>query len=137
MPPTVMIVDDSQMVRKQVSRALVAAGFEVVEAHDGADALGQLSGPVPAPALIVLDVNMPNMGGIAFLQALRGRGQGVPMPPVVMLTTEGDPQLMREAKALGAKGWIVKPFKPEMLVAAVQKLTQTAATTATATATKD
>jgi two-component system chemotaxis response regulator CheY len=137
MPPTVMIVDDSQMVRKQVSRALVAAGFEVVEAHDGADALGQLSGPVPAPALIVLDVNMPNMGGIALLQALRGRSQGVPMPPVVMLTTEGDPQLMREAKALGAKGWIVKPFKPEMLVAAVQKLTQTAATTATATATKD
>jgi two-component system chemotaxis response regulator CheY len=122
MPLTVMVVDDSQMVRRQVSRALVGAGFEVLEAHDGADALAQLSGA--APSLIVLDVNMPKMGGIEFLQALRARSQGLAMPSVVMLTTEGDPRLMQEAKALGAKGWIVKPFKPEMLVAAVQKLTQ-------------
>ena len=126
MPATVMIVDDSQMVRKQVARTLIAAGFEVIEAHDGADALVQLSAASPAPSLIVLDVNMPNMGGIEFLQSLRGRGPNFVTPPVVMLTTEGEPRLMQEAKALGAKGWIVKPFKPEMLVAAVQKLTQAA-----------
>jgi two-component system chemotaxis response regulator CheY len=122
MPATVMIVDDSQMVRKQVARTLAAAGFAVIEAQDGADALRQLS--TAQPALIVLDVNMPNMGGIEFLQSLRGRGSDFVMPAVVMLTTEGAPQLMQQAKALGAKGWIVKPFKPEMLVAAVQKLTQ-------------
>jgi two-component system chemotaxis response regulator CheY len=123
MPATVMIVDDSQMVRKQVARTLIAAGFAVIEAQDGADALAQLSHANPGPALIVLDVNMPNMGGIEFLQSLRGRG-AIAIPPVVMLTTEGEPRLMQEAKALGAKGWIVKPFRPEMLVAAVQKLTR-------------
>ena len=124
MSATVMIVDDSQMVRKQVARTLIAAGFVVIEAQDGADALAQLSSATPGPALIVLDVNMPNMGGIEFLQTLRGRGPELAIPPVVMLTTEGEPRLMQEAKALGAKGWIVKPFRPEMLVAAVQKLTQ-------------
>jgi len=126
MPGTVMIVDDSQMVRKQVARTLLAAGFVVVEAQDGADALVQLESAIPAPALIVLDVNMPKMGGIEFLQSLRGRGPGVVMPPIVMLTTEGDPKLMQQAKALGAKGWIIKPFRSEMLLAAVQKLTETA-----------
>ena len=123
MPPTIMVVDDSQMVRRQVSHALVGAGFDVLEATDGADALQQLSAAA-SPSLIVLDVNMPKMGGIEFLQTLRGRGPGAAMPAVVMLTTEGEPRLMQEAKALGAKGWIIKPFKPEMLVAAVQKLTQ-------------
>jgi len=129
MPGTVMIVDDSQMVRKQVARTLLAAGFVVVEAQDGADALVQLSSVIPAPALIVLDVNMPKMGGIEFLQSLRGRGPGFAMPAVVMLTTEGDPKLMQQAKALGAKGWIIKPFRSEMLLAAVQKLTETAPAT--------
>jgi two-component system chemotaxis response regulator CheY len=131
MPATVMIVDDSQMVRKQVARTLVAAGFAVIEAQDGTDALRQLSTAAEAPSLIVLDVNMPNMGGIEFLQSLRARGPGLAMPPVVMLTTEGDPKLMQEAKSLGAKGWIVKPFRPEMLLAAVQKLTQSATKSAT------
>jgi len=123
MPATVMIVDDSQMVRKQVARTLVAAGFVVIEALDGVDALAQLSSVTPGPSLIVLDVNMPNMGGIEFLQTLRARAK-LSSIAVVMLTTEGQPRLMQEAKALGAKGWIVKPFRPEMLVAAVQKLTQ-------------
>jgi two-component system, chemotaxis family, chemotaxis protein CheY len=126
MATTVMIVDDSQMVRKQVARTLVAAGYAVVEAQDGREALAQLSSSTPAPSLIVLDVNMPNMGGIEFLQSLRARGHEFVVPPIVMLTTEGEPRLMQEAKALGAKGWIVKPFRPEMLVAAVQKLTQVA-----------
>ena len=123
MPATVMIVDDSQMVRKQVTRALVAAGYVVIEAHDGVDALAQLSRATPVPALIVLDVNMPKMGGIEFLRFLRGRGRDAAPPPVLMLTTEGEPRQMQEAKALGAKGWVVKPFQPEALVAAVQRLT--------------
>ena len=124
MSACVMIVDDSMMVRQQVSRALTEAGFHVREAHDGLDALAKLSEP-PPPALIVLDVNMPNMGGMELLQAMRAKEE-LSTLSVVMLTTEGQPKLMQQAKALGAKGWIVKPFKPELLVAAVKKLTQTA-----------
>jgi|CZKU01.1.fsa_nt_gi two-component system chemotaxis response regulator CheY len=111
MSATVMIIDDSQMVRKQVAHALTAAGFAVSEALDGADALRQLASTAPSPSLIVLDVNMPNMGGIEVLQSLRGRGPAFVTPPLVMLTTEGEPRLVQEAKALGAKGWIVKPLR--------------------------
>jgi two-component system, chemotaxis family, chemotaxis protein CheY len=70
---------------------------------------------------VVLDVNMPNMGGIELLERLRSNGQYAALP-IVMLTTEGQPALMQKAKALGAKGWIIKPFKPELFVAAVRKL---------------
>jgi two-component system, chemotaxis family, chemotaxis protein CheY len=121
MSARVMVVDDSLMVRQQVSRALKDAGFAVVEAHDGVDALAKLA-VTPDIALVVLDVNMPNMGGLELLETLRSRAEYAALP-VVMLTTEGQPRLMQQAKALGAKGWIIKPFKPELLVAAVRKLT--------------
>jgi two-component system chemotaxis response regulator CheY len=124
MTAKIMIVDDSQMVRQQVGKTLTGAGFSVVEAQDGNDALAQLLSGTK-PSLIVLDVNMPNMGGIEFLKSLRKQEQYAALP-VVMLTTEGQPQLMQQAKALGAKGWIVKPFRPEMLIAVVQKLTPSA-----------
>ena len=123
MAHTVMVVDDSEMVRLQVARTLADVGFEVVEARDGVDALARLSDEGFAPSLIMLDLNMPNMGGLDFLKALREHTEHAALP-VVMLTTEGHPTFMRQAKALGAKGWIVKPFKPELLIAAVQKLTQ-------------
>jgi two-component system chemotaxis response regulator CheY len=121
-----MIVDDSEMVRRHVAQTLIPAGFTIVEASDGADALEQLVGAGAFPSLIILDVNMPNMNGIEFLQTLRAAEKRAARVPVMMLTTEGQPRLMQEAKALGAKGWIVKPFKSEMLVAAVKKLTQAA-----------
>ena len=124
MSARVMVVDDSVMVRQQVSRALTGAGFAVVEAHDGVDALAKLAAG-PGVALVVLDVNMPNMGGIELLQSMRANGDYAALP-VVMLTTEGQPRLMQQAKELGAKGWIIKPFKPELLVAAVHKLTRAA-----------
>ena len=125
MSATVMIVDDSQMVRQQVGHALVEAGFTVVEACDGVDALRKLAG-TPETSLIVLDINMPNMNGIELLQKLRAGGAHTGVP-VVMLTTEGQPLLMQQAKSLGAKGWIIKPFKRELLIAAVQRLTLPAA----------
>jgi two-component system chemotaxis response regulator CheY len=121
MSAKVMIVDDSLMVRQQVRSALDGAGFAVIEAHDGADALGKLVA-FPETSLVILDINMPNMNGIEFLQSLRGTEQHSQLP-VVMLTTEGHPELMRQAKSLGAKGWIIKPFKAELLIAAVQRLT--------------
>lgn len=122
--PKVLVVDDSLMVRQQVGRALTAAGFTIVEAVDGADALEKLAA-TPEAALVVCDVNMPRMSGIEFLENVRRDGR--PALPVVMLTTEGQPELIQKAKALGAKGWIVKPFKPDLLVAAVKKLTAAAA----------
>lgn len=115
----VMVIDDSMMVRAMVGRTLEASGFTVVEAEDGNDGLSKLEvfGDL---RLIVCDVNMPRMNGLEFLEALKRQGSKV---PVVMLTTDGQPELIQRAKALGAKGWIVKPFKPEMLAAVARKLT--------------
>jgi two-component system chemotaxis response regulator CheY len=122
MSAQVLVIDDSMMVRQQVGRALTAAGFSVVEASDGVDALEKLASS-PGTRLVVCDVNMPRMNGIEFLERLNADGSGV---PVVMLTTEGQPELIQRAKALGAKGWIVKPFKPDLLVAVARKLTAAA-----------
>lgn len=119
MAKSVMIVDDSLMVRQQVKRALASTGLTIVEACDGVDALEKLSAN-PGVGLVVCDVNMPRMNGIELLEQLEHS------LPVVMLTTEGQAQLIDRAKALGAKGWILKPFKPELLSAAVRKLVETA-----------
>jgi len=115
----VLVIDDSQMVRQQVGRALTGAGFLIIEAVDGADALEKLAAS-PDISLVVCDVNMPRMNGIEFLEQKNQIGNGV---AVVMLTTEGQPELIKKAKALGAKGWVMKPFKSESLVAAAKKLT--------------
>ena len=114
-----MIVDDSMMVRSQVRKALASAGFEVIEAVDGRDALDKLA--ESSPALVICDVNMPRMNGIELLESLRG-GEAKPTYPIVMMTTEGQPELIQRAQALGAKGWIIKPFKPDLLVMVVRKL---------------
>ena len=123
MATKILVVDDSMMVRQQVKRALPGAEFAVVEAQDGVDALEKLAEHADV-ALIVCDVNMPRMGGMDFLEALRALPQCQHVP-VVMLTTEGQPELIARARVLGAKAWILKPFKPDMLVAAARKLTGT------------
>ena len=123
MSTKVLVIDDSQMVREQVGRALGAAGFSIIEACDGLDAHERLAA-TPDVRLIVCDVNMPRMNGIEFLEKLSASNRAV---PVVMLTSEGQLELIQRAKALGAKGWIVKPFKPELLVAAAKKLAGTTA----------
>jgi two-component system, chemotaxis family, chemotaxis protein CheY len=116
----VLVIDDSLMVRQQVGGALTSAGFAVIEAQDGIDALQKLE-QAPDTRLVVCDVNMPRMNGIEFLENMRAKHHA-PVP-VVMLTTEGQPELIQRAKSLGAKGWIVKPFKADLLVAAAKKLT--------------
>lgn len=118
MTARVMVIDDSQLVRRQVTAALKGPGYLVTEAVDGLDALEKLAG-LSDTRLIVCDVNMPRMNGIELLERLKAQGSLV---PVVMLTTEGQPELIQRARSLGAKGWIVKPFKAEALVATAAKL---------------
>lgn len=119
---TVLIVDDSATVRTQAKRALVQAGFTVIEAADGLEALAVLESQ--AVSLTVCDVNMPNMSGLELLEELQKRGI---VAPVLMLTTEAQPRLVQRAKAAGAKAWIIKPFNAEVLVKAVTGLTAAAA----------
>jgi two-component system, chemotaxis family, chemotaxis protein CheY len=114
----ILVVDDSLLVRKQVGNAFTNAGYTVVEAADGAEALEKLKLHADV-SLVVCDVNMPRMNGIEFLEHMR------PGVPVVMLTTEGQPEIVKRAKELGAKGWILKPFKPDHLLAAAKKLIAT------------
>jgi two-component system chemotaxis response regulator CheY len=121
MSKKVMIVDDSQTVRQQVGIALSQAGFEVIEAVDGEDGLQKIKASVDV-AMVICDVNMPRMNGIDMLAQVKADLRHV-MLPIVMLTTEGQPDMMARAKQHGAKAWIVKPFKPDLLVAAVKKLT--------------
>jgi len=119
MGKTVMVVDDSASVRQVVGIALKGAGYEVVEAADGKDALGKLDGR--KLHLIISDVNMPNMDGISFLKAVKANAS-YKFTPVIMLTTENQESKMQEGKAAGAKAWIVKPFNPPQLLDAVSKL---------------
>jgi two-component system chemotaxis response regulator CheY len=117
----ILVVDDSSTIRQQVSAALGPAGFGVVEAVDGEDALRKLESS-SGLAMILCDVNMPKMGGLEMLAEVKQRGRHAHLP-ILMLTTEGQPELVARARALGAKGWIVKPFKPALLAATVKKLT--------------
>ena len=116
----VLVVDDSPTVRQQVSTALKQAGFEVVEACDGADGVSKVEAD-PMIGMAILDVNMPRMNGLEMLENVKGNGKN-PNLHVIMLTSEGQQSLIERAKKAGAKGWIVKPFKAELLVAAVKKL---------------
>ena len=120
MAKKIIVIDDSRTARQQVTTALAAAGYEIVEAVDGKDGLAKIQCH-PDAALVICDVNMPNLNGLQMLAMLRSEQPNALMP-VVMLTTEAQPELLQQAKKAGAKGWIVKPFKPEMLLATVRKL---------------
>jgi two-component system, chemotaxis family, chemotaxis protein CheY len=119
MAKTIMIIDDSTSLRQVVNIALSEAGYEIQEACDGQDALAKLKGQ--KIHLMICDVNMPNMDGIAFLKAVRGLPD-YKFTPIIMLTTEAGEDRKREGQAAGARAWMVKPFKPEQLLGAVAKL---------------
>ncbi len=119
MSKNIMIVDDSASLRQVVTIALTGAGYEVVEACDGSDALGKLDGR--KFHLIISDVNMPNMDGIAFLKAVKLM-PAYKFTPVIMLTTEAGEARKQEGQAAGAKAWMVKPFQPAQMISAVSKL---------------
>lgn len=114
----VLVVDDSATIRQQVGLALSQAGFSPIDAVDGLDALGKVDATI---AMMICDVNMPRMNGLDLIEKLHADAKHAGLP-IVMLTTEGSPAHIDRAKKAGAKGWIIKPFKAELLVAAVQKL---------------
>ena len=124
----ILVIDDSETIRQQVKQALATTGYEIVEAVDGSDGLDKLRTMTDLD-LALCDVNMPRMSGLDMIAEVQRLGIKI---PVLMLTTEGQPSLIRRARDAGAKGWIVKPFKPELLVAAVTKLVESPQPTAAA-----
>ncbi len=116
----IMTADDSASVRQMVSFTLKNAGFQIVEAVDGRDALSKLMNtPVH---MLITDLNMPNMDGIELIRSVRSLESPRKFIPIVMLTTESQPEKKQEGKSAGATGWIVKPFKPEQLLAVIKKV---------------
>lgn len=119
MSKTIMVVDDSSSIRKVVTIALKGAGYDVIEASDGKEALSKLTGQ--KIDLIVSDVNMPNMDGITLVKEVKAHPD-YKFTPIMMLTTESQDSKKQEGKAAGAKAWLVKPFQPPALLSAVSKL---------------
>ncbi|MEY8212263.1 MAG: response regulator [Gammaproteobacteria bacterium] len=119
MAKIIMIVDDSASIRQVVGLTLKGAGFDVIDAIDGVDALKKLDGV--KIHLLITDVNMPNMDGITLVQEAK-KLPAYKFTPMMMLTTEASNEKKQAGRAAGAKAWLVKPFQPPMLLAAVSKL---------------
>ncbi len=116
---SILVVDDSVSMRQMISVTLKSAGFNVMEAGDGQQAL-QIA-QTGAFDLVLSDVNMPVMGGIDLVKNLRTMAS-YKFTPILMLTTESGGDMKSAGKAVGATGWIVKPFKPEQLLATIKKV---------------
>ena len=116
---SILAVDDSASMRQMVTFTLKGAGYEVVEAADGVQALN--AAKTRRFNLVITDVNMPNMDGIALIKELRAL-PNYKFTPLLMLTTESSPEKKQLGKAAGATGWIVKPFNPEQLLSTVKKV---------------
>ena len=119
MAKIIMTADDSASVRQMVSFTLKQNGYEVIEAVDGRDALTKLASQ--KVDMLVTDLNMPNLDGLGLIRGVRA-GSLNKFIPIIMLTTESQDSKKGEGKAAGATGWIVKPFKPEQLIAVVKKV---------------
>lgn len=119
MAKTILIVDDSASLRQVVAIALKGGGYDVIEACDGKDALTKLDGR--KLHLIISDVNMPNLDGIGFVKAAK-QLPAYKFTPIIMLTTEAGEDKKREGQLAGVKAWVVKPFQPAQMLAAVAKL---------------
>ncbi len=122
MAKTILFVEDSASVRQVMTSTLSREGYDVIVACDGRDALTKLSGGGKIH-LIISDVNMPNMDGLTFVKTAK-QLPAYKFTPIIMLTTETQQEKMNEGKAAGVKAWIVKPFQPAQLLAAVAQLIQ-------------
>jgi two-component system chemotaxis response regulator CheY len=119
MAKKILVIDDSSSLREVVSIALQGAGYDVVQAADGKQALEKLDGA--RIHLAICDVNMPVMDGITFVKEVKKRADYRFMP-IIMLTTESRESRKQEGQMAGAKAWVVKPFRPEQMLHAVAKL---------------
>lgn len=119
----ILVVDDSPTIRSMVSFCLRNAGYKVTEAENGKDALKKLENMKESPqnfALIVTDINMPEMDGITFIENVKK--SDLRFLPILVFTTESEKHMIEKGRAAGASGWLVKPFQPEQLLWAVKKL---------------
>ncbi|MEY4528739.1 MAG: Chemotaxis regulator CheY [Nitrospirota bacterium] len=120
MGKTVLVVDDSSTMRQMVAYTLKNAGYDVVEAGNGKEAVGKLNGGTK-PALVVTDLNMPEMDGITLITEIR-KMAAFKFTPILMLTTESADDKKKAGQAAGATGWLVKPFNPEQMLKVIQKV---------------
>lgn len=118
MTKKIMIVDDSASIRQMVVFTLKDAGYEVVEAVDGRDALNKFDSSIK---MLITDINMPNLDGIGLIRWARAN-PSYKFIPIIILTTESQDTKKEEGKNAGATGWIVKPFKPEQLISVTKKV---------------
>ncbi len=119
MSSTIMTVDDSASIRQLVSFTLKQHGYEVVEAVNGSEAIRKLN--QKKIDMLITDINMPEIDGISLIKKVRD-DPSYKFIPIIILTTDSQGEKKEEAKAAGATGWIVKPFRPDQLVAAVRKV---------------
>ncbi len=119
MAKTILTVDDSASMRQMIKLTLSGAGYNVIEAGDGAQ--GLVAARAGRGDMVLTDLNMPGMDGVTLVGELRKLATltGV---PILLLTTESDAERRRQAKAAGATGWITKPFQPEQLVSVTKKV---------------
>jgi two-component system chemotaxis response regulator CheY len=120
MGKTALIVDDSPTMRQMVAFTLTNAGFTVIEAQDGKDAVNKVAGGGKMD-VVVTDLNMPEMDGIALIKELR-KLSAFRFTPILMLTTESAAEKKQAGKEAGATGWIVKPFNPEILLKTIARV---------------
>jgi two-component system, chemotaxis family, chemotaxis protein CheY len=119
MTQTILTVDDSRTMRDMLRMALAEAGYNVIQAEDGVHGLEVLQ--TAMPDVIVTDINMPKMDGFGLIEAVR-KDTRYRRVPILVLTTESDTAKKMRAKEAGATGWIVKPFEPTKLIAAIRRV---------------
>jgi two-component system chemotaxis response regulator CheY len=119
MSKCIMVVDDSATVRESLRMTLSDAGYRILSANDGIDALAKLTGE--KVDMLISDLNMPNLDGLGLLTAVR-QNSACRFMPFLMLTTEMAEDKKRAGKIAGAAGWIVKPFRPEQMLKVVRIL---------------
>ena len=115
----VLIVDDSKVIRLQINSALVDHGYDAIEADNGEEALNILRKDVDI-GMVLVDINMPNISGFELCDLMQ-KNDKLKSIPAVVLTIEGNQEMIRRGSAVGIKGWLVKPFQAEKLIEVVEK----------------
>jgi two-component system chemotaxis response regulator CheY len=117
--PAILVLDDSATMVMSLSRILKKAGYDVETAADGREGITKITGGLK-PTVILTDLNMPNMDGIAFIKEVR-KNAATRFTPIIVLTTESGTMKRDEARAAGASGWLVKPTEPTELLATLKQ----------------